>query len=305
METGTAGLPPEVVHFAVRRETLMMPNEVIAKVNNLPVVSQAAIKLVTLLDQPAISNEDVVTVLKYDNVLTAKLLRACNSPLFGFEEKISSVEQAVLIMGHQQILQMVLSLAFGNSMSTTLPGYAIEAKQLWAHSLTAAVAAEQLIKSGVQLEVESSVAFTAGLLHDIGKLVLNHVLDPAAQTAIRDHINQNHISRNAAEKDILGTNHSEVGACLLEKWNLPDEIIEAVLNHHQPITKPEPRLSTIVHVSDCIVHMIGSTMGWEAYAIIADANVNQALGITPEWLESLMISVHDSAGKVQHFMNLA
>jgi putative nucleotidyltransferase with HDIG domain len=283
----------------------MTPNEVIAKVKNLPAVSQAAIKLVTLLDQPAVSNEDIVTVLKYDNVLTAKLLRACNSPYFGFEEKISSVEQSVLILGHQQILQMVLSLAFGSAMSTTLPGYVIEAKELWSHSLTTAVAAEQLIKSGIPMEAEPPVAFTAGLLHDIGKLALNQVFDEATQTAIRERIAQNHLPRNAAEKEVLGTDHSEVGACLLETWHLPGEIVEAVLNHHRPITKPEPRLSAIIHVSDCLVHLIGTTSGWESYAILADAGVNQALGITPEWLEGLMISVHDSAGKVEHFMSLA
>jgi len=283
----------------------MTPNEVIAKVKNLPAVSQAALKLVTLLDQPAVSNEDVVTVLKYDNVLTAKLLRACNSPYFGFDEKIASVEQAVLILGHQQILHMVLSLAFAGAMSTTLPGYAIEAKELWSHSLTTAVAAEQLVKSGMPIGSEPPVAFTAGLLHDIGKLAMNHVLNDGVQSAIRSRIVQARLPQNAVEKEILGTDHSEVGACLLQTWHLPDEIVEAVLNHHQPITKPELQLSAIIHVSDCLVHLIGTTSGWESYASMADTGVNQTLGITPQWLEGLMVSVRDSAGKVEHFMSLA
>ena len=257
----------------------MTPNEVIAKVQKLPAVSQAALKLVSLLDQPAVSNEDIVTVLKYDNVLTAKLLRACNSPYFGFEEKVFSVEQAVLILGHQQILHMVLSLAFGNAMSTTLPGYAIEAKELWSHSITTAVAAEQLVKSGIPMELEPPVAFTAGLLHDIGKLALNQVLDADAQTAIR--------------------------SCMLETWLLPDEIVEAVANHHHPISTPAPKLSALIHVSNCLVHLIGSTLGWDCYAVLADAGANQALAITPEKLESLMIEVHESAKQVEHFMNLA
>jgi len=296
---------PEVVRFARALGNIMTPNEVIAKVKNLPAVSQAALRLVTLLDQPAVANEDVVMVLKYDNVLTAKLLRACNSPYFGFDEKIASVEQAVLLMGHQQILHMVLSLAFGGAMSTTLPGYAIEAKQLWSHSLTTAVAAEQLIKSGIQAEVESPVAFTGGLLHDIGKLAMNQVLDADAQKLIRDRIVQNHLSRNTAEKEILGTDHCEVGACLLETWRLPGEIVEAVLNHHHPALKPEPKLSAIVHVADCLAHLVGSAPGWESYAIMADADTNRALGITPQWFESLMISVHDSSGQIEHFMNLS
>jgi len=282
----------------------MSPNEVIAKVKNLPAVSQAALKLVTLLDQPAVSNEDVVTVLKYDNVMTAKLLRACNSPYFGFEEQISSVEQAVLILGHQQILHMVLSLAFGGAMSATLPGYAIEAKGLWSHSLTTAVAAEQLVKSGIPIEAEAPLAFTAGLLHDIGKLALNQVLDADAQKAIRDSVVQRQLPRNIAEREILGTDHCEVGAHLLKTWRLPDEIVEAVAHHHRPVTAPEAKLSACIHVSNCLAHLVGSSAGWESYAVITDFNANRALAITPDKLEGLMISVHDSAGKIENIMNL-
>lgn len=286
-------------------QTSMTPNEIIAKVKNLPAVSQAALRLVTLLDQPAVSNEDVVMVLKYDNVLTAKLLRACNSPYFGFEEKIASVEQAVLILGHQQILHMVLSLAFGGAMSITLPGYAMEARELWSHSLTAAVAAEQLANCGLLLEADPRVAFTAGLLHDIGKLALNQVLDEAAQSAVRGCMLQGQLSRNAAEKEILGTDHAEVGACLLQNWHLPDEIVEAVLNHHRPTTVPEPQVSVFVHVADCLAHLNGSGPAWESYAAIADAGANEALGITPQWFESLAIAIHESTGRVEHFMALA
>jgi putative nucleotidyltransferase with HDIG domain len=210
-----------------------------------------------------------------------------------------------MILGHQQILHMVLSLAFGGAMSTHLPGYAIEAKELWFHSLSTAVAAEHLARSGLPVEVEPPVAFTAGLLHDIGKLALHQVLDTGTQTAIRNCIIQKRLPRNAAEKEILGTDHCEVGARLLETWRLPAEIVEAVAHHHSPVGTPEPKLSAVIHVSNCVVHLIGSTLGWECYAVIADAGANQALGITPEKLECLMISVHDSARQVEHFMKLA
>ena len=100
----------------------MTANEIIAKAKNLTPVSHSAMNLVGMLDQPAIGNDDVVRVLKFDNVLTAKLLRACNSPFFGLEEPGSSVEQAVLILGHQQILHITLSIAFSSSMAAPLPG---------------------------------------------------------------------------------------------------------------------------------------------------------------------------------------
>ena len=284
---------------------IMTPNEVIAKVKNLPAVSQAALKLVSLLDEPAVSNEDIVTVLKYDNVLTAKLLRACNSPYFGFEEQIFSVEQAVLILGHQQILHMVLSLAFGGAMSVSLPGYAIEARQLWTHSLTSAVASEILVKDDLPIEVDPPVAFTAGLLHDMGKLVLNQVLDAERRSAIRLCVAQQHLPSDRAEKEILGTDHCEVGARLLETWRLPAEIVEAVANHHHPVSAPLPRLSAVVHVADGMVHLLDSNLGWLCYTGTADEQANQALGITAEKFEAMKLHIHSSADQVEQFMQLA
>jgi putative nucleotidyltransferase with HDIG domain len=283
----------------------MTPNEVIAKVQNLPAVSHAALKLVSLLEQSTVSNDDVVTVLKHDNVLTARLLRACNSPLYGFEEKVSSVEQALLILGHQQILQMVLSLAFGTAMSVTLPGYVIEAKELWIHSLTTAVAAEHLAKAEIPFEVDSSAAFTAGLLHDIGKLALGDVLTADFQTAIRALVNQGGISRSEAEEQVVGTDHSKVGACLLEKWRLPTTIVEAVLNHHHPLFDSEPQLSVMIHVADQLAHHAGSSVGWESFGERVDVRANQALGITPVEFEYLLIGIQESSEKVKNFMNLA
>jgi putative nucleotidyltransferase with HDIG domain len=285
--------------------TAMTPRELVGRVKNLPAVSHAALKLVSLLDQPAVSNEDVVEVLKYDNVLTAKLLRSCNSPYFGLEESVSSVEQAVFILGHQQILHVVLSLAFGGAMSTPLPGYGTEAKELWSHSLQTALAGEIVVRRGIPLDVEPAVAFTAGLLHDIGKLVFNHVLTPDVLASIRSRITEGGLARTEAEKEIIGTDHAEVGACLLEQWRLPETIIEAVAHHHAPVAAPKPRLSVVVHTANCLAHFVGSTPGWEGFAFRVDAAALSALNITPENLQDMMIPVHESAKKVEQFMSFS
>lgn len=283
----------------------MTAHELVAKVKSLPPVSQAALRLVNLLDQPAVSNDEVVQVLKYDNVLTAKLLRACNSPYFGLEEPVSSVDQAILILGHQQILHIVLTLAFGGAMTVPLAGYAVEANELWRHSLTAATAAEFLINEGVYVSVDPPVAFTVGLLHDIGKLVMSQALTPEYQIEIRGRIAERSLSRSEAEKEVLGTDHSEVGGALLEVWNLPEEIIEAVGNHHHPIVEPVPRLSAVTHVANCMAHLVGSAPGWEAYAVRVDEHVAEAFNITPERLEMMVAEVRDSCAQVDHFMSMA
>ena len=98
----------------------MTANELVAKVKNLPPVPNAALRLIGLLDKTDTSNDDVVQVIRCDNVLTAKLLRACNSPYFGFSDPVAWVDQAVLVLCHQQILHIVLTLAFGSAMATPL-----------------------------------------------------------------------------------------------------------------------------------------------------------------------------------------
>ena len=282
----------------------MTAPELVARVKNLPPVSYAALKLVSLLEQPAVSNDEVVQVLKCDNVLTAKLLRACNSPYFGLAESVLSVDQAVFLLGHQQILHIVLALAFGSAMVVPLPGYAMEANELWRHSLITASAAEAVAVEFPDLNVEPAVAFTVGLLHDIGKLVMGQALTPELQADIRQRVQSLQIPRSEAEHEVLGTDHSEVGACLLREWRLPEEILEAVANHHHPLLEPRPRLSVVTHLADCVSHLAGSAPGWESYAARVDDRVTTRLEVTGDKLETLILGVRDSFDRVDQMMTM-
>lgn len=282
----------------------MTVQELVAQVKNLPPVPFTALKLVNLLDLPAIGNEDIVQVLRYDNILTAKLLRACNSPYFGLEEPVAFVDQAVFLLGHQQILHIVLTLAFGSTMVVAMPGYAVEANDLWRHSLITATAAEIISAEIADLNADGSVAFTVGLLHDIGKPVLNQALTPEAQDSLRKRIEDDHISRPEAEKEILGADHGEVGACLLQSWHLPEEIVKGVANHHQPVLEPRPRLSVATHIANCLAHFAGSAPGWDGYAIRVNEQVGSAFNITPDKLESMIATVRESFDCVERFMNM-
>ena len=283
----------------------MTAQELVAKVKNLPPVPHAALKLVSLLDLPAVSNTEVVQALRCDNVLTAKLLRACNSPYFGLAEPVGSVDQAVFILGHQQILHIVLTIAFGSAMVVALPGYAVEASELWRHSLVTATASEMIAEEFTDLNVELPVAFTVGLLHDIGKLVLGQTLTADLQAKIRRLIEHEHIARAEAEKAVLGTDHGEVGALLLQSWHLPDDLVEAVANHHQPILTPKPRLSVVTHLADCVAHLAGSAPGWDGYAVRINNELVTSLAITPEQIEQMVANVRESSDRVDQFMSLA
>jgi putative nucleotidyltransferase with HDIG domain len=193
-----------------------------------------------------------------------------------------------LILGHQQILHIVLTLAFGGAMTVPLAGYAVEANELWRHSLTSATAAEFLVSHDIEVNVDPPVAFTVGLLHDIGKLVLNQVLTPEYQADIRAHMTEKGLTRCEAEKAVLGTDHAEVGGALLQAWHLPDEIIEAVANHHHPRVEPAPGLSAVANVANCVAHLAGESPASETCTARVDDRVAEAFGLTPERIERIL-----------------
>lgn len=282
----------------------MTAADLVVKVKNLPPVSHTALKLVTLLEQPAVSNSEVVETLRCDNVLTARLLRACNSPYFGLADTVSSVEQAVLILGHQQILHIVLTLAFGSVMVVPMPGYMVEANELWRHSLVSATAAECVANEINILASEPSVAFTAGLLHDIGKLVLGQALTFDQQAEIQRQAESHQQTRQEAERLILGTDHAEVGAFLLQRWHVPEEIVEAVANHHHPVLEPEPKLSAIAHLANLLAHVAAAGDTAIPPTDVPSPEVLTALGMTPDQLTEMILPIRESLGKVEQLLTL-
>jgi len=283
----------------------MTAHQIVANLKNLPPVSPASLRLINLLDQDTQENEEVIEILKYDSVLTAKVLRMCNSPYYGFNESIASIDQAVLILGYDKIVRIVLALCFGGIMGIPLQSYSFATTDLWRHSFVTAMAAEGLAQDGLIANVESSTAFTAGLLHDIGKLAFNQILAPDLISNLRYQIDVHGLSRIEAERQTIGTDHAEVGACMLQAWKLPREIVEGVANHHQPLIQPQPGLSAVTCIANSIAHLAGSAPGWEAYADKMDSTLVDALQLQPEKVESLIITVRESFDHVEQFMVMA
>ena len=148
------------------------------------------------------------------------------------------------------------------------------------------------------------MAFTVGLLHDIGKLVLGQVLTPEHQTNIRALIADKKNSRWEAEKLVLGTDHAEVGGALLQAWNLPEEIIEAVANHHHPVVDPAPKLSSVSHLANYIAHRLGSSPGLEPYAALVDIKVAEVFSLTPARIENITEGAKNSCDRVDQLMTM-
>jgi putative nucleotidyltransferase with HDIG domain len=254
------------------------------KVKSFPGMPQAAGKLLSLLNNPKVSVNEIEELLRYDPGLTANVLKLANSAYFGLPSKIGSVKQAVVLLGSKKLIQLVLASCVHGVMDKPVPGYDLPSGGLWRHSVAVAVTAEALVK---ELKITSAdIIFTAALLHDVGKLALGEFVQDdmkKIQSAVSDDI-----SFEIAEQNVLGTHHAEVGELILKNWFLPSEILCAVKSHHTPDDVERPnQLIDIVHVADVLCLMIGIGMGAEGLQYqLSDAAIER-LGLKPFQLEKI------------------
>lgn len=281
----------------------MKAEELIAKTPNLPIPSPSATRLLQLLAGDGRDNEEIIAILKQDGVLSTKVLALCNSAAFELAAPVSSISQAILYMGYEEVHRLVMAVTFGGALGSNLTGYFIEEGALWRHSLITALLAQTVVRTVPTGQTDPSVAYTAGLIHDIGKLVVSYALDEDKQELIRDLVERGGRSLLEAENEVIGADHAEVGACLLRKWKLPDVLVDAVANHHNPPVEPRLELSSIVHVADMIAHESGSSPGWSSYALRTNEAVVEAMGLTEEHVEVLIISAYDAALQIDEALS--
>ncbi len=275
--------------------------KILDAMTDLPPPPHVACKLMELLRSSRQSNDEVVQTIRYDAVLTAKLLKTCNSAFWARSEPVGSVDTAVMRLGYQEVSRIVLALSVGSSLARENKAYGVSARELWHHSVITAIASQKLVTVARSIVVEPSVAFTAGLLHDIGKMVLGRSMLPEVDK-IRAQIEQNGKSWLEAETDVLGVNHAEIGACLLSRWKLPPVVVEAVANHHEPPVDQGATLSAVVHLADGCAHFVGSSYGWNSLAARMGSGVIEALGMNPDEIEKTMIHVHNESDRIKGFM---
>jgi putative nucleotidyltransferase with HDIG domain len=284
----------------------MTAREITQKVDDLPVISETARKLVALLNEPQTHRDELIRTIRCDNVLTAKLLRVCNSAHSGLDSPVASIDQAVLLLGDNTIFRMVCAIGFGGALGFALPGHAVEANGLWDHSLSAGLGAECLVGMEPYRNFQPSMAFTAGLLHDIGKLVLNQILTPKWRAEIRARISEDAFTRVQAEKAVLGADHAEIGACLLRDWALPEILVEAVANHHAPVVHPVTQLSAVVYMANNAAHLSGPSFGGsDLCALRPGPSVAELLGLKQERVEEMVASVHEAMKSFNPYLPVA
>ena len=285
-------------------ESKAQAREFVARTKDIPPFPQSILKLLQLMRDPDAPASAVVDVVQGDAVLSAKLLQVCNSGALGLREKISSVQHAVVFLGLEEVQRVTMAVSAGSTMSQPLSKYALTGAQFWRHSLITAYAAALLAASNDVLEIQPSIAYTAGLLHDIGKLVIDRVLTPEKQAAIRVRAIQEAYTPTEAERDVLGTTHAEAGGALLEKWGLPAVLIEAAENHHTPECQPIPELSAAIYLANCLAYEIDAKPGSELNLSETGREAAAGLGLDSADMAKALRTLQDRMKKLEKFSAL-
>ncbi|MDR1577481.1 MAG: HDOD domain-containing protein [Deltaproteobacteria bacterium] len=220
----------------------------VRRIKNLPTVPGIVAKISRMVENPETSAAEVGRLIAQDQVLSAKVLRMANSAFFGMSRKISSISQALVILGFDVVKGLVLTSSVFDMIQKSMAG-------LWEHSIGCAAAAGAV--ATVLGRDDAEEILVAGLLHDLGKVVLALNL-PDEMAVVRKKIASGPILFYEAENELLDFDHCDLGEWLAEHWNLPESLAEPMRLHHRPekaVLRPE-RVA-IVHIADIIIRAKG------------------------------------------------
>jgi putative nucleotidyltransferase with HDIG domain len=224
-----------------------------AKVGDLPPLPNVATRIIELVGNPNTNAGDLEQVISRDLALTTRVLKLANSALFGRRGMVSTLSRAIVLLGFKTVHSLVIAASTESIYSAGSTRF--KDKLLWEHAVAAALAAGYLARECRYRGVEE--AFLGGLLHDIGKVVMDTNLGERYQGIVERVYNEG-VAFVDAEQELLGFDHAEVGGLVVRKWNLPETLEEAVRLHHRAArSRVDPTLCAIVSLANSACVKIG------------------------------------------------
>ena len=262
-----------------RRPHSDIPDKILQKVSAFPSMPKAAIKLRALISQEDVSIDEIERILRHDPGLAANVLRLANSAFFGIPAKVSTLKNAVMLLGVKRFSKIAVGACMNKTMDAGVEGYGLSPGELWLHSIAVSTTAEALAKNRKLPETHDF--FTPALLHDLGKLVLGKFVK--AQQPKIDSLVADGVPFVIAEKEVLKTDHAEIGALILSKWSFPEDLINAVCWHHYPDGLEHSNLHPeIVYLANLMCHTSEDSKSAEEDLSMPYSSVLDRLGIEPE-----------------------
>ncbi|MBD3345544.1 MAG: HDOD domain-containing protein [Chitinivibrionales bacterium] len=279
--------------------------EKVSGISNLPTLPQIASRLVTTINDPTTSANDVAFLVSQDMSLSAKVLRLANSAFYGIPRSITSIQQAVVILGMKVINTMVLSLTVFDMFPQDKGSRLFNREAFWRHCLGCALISRILADTMKSFVIfDSEEAFGAGLLHDIGKVVMEQYFHEDFHKALTLAQEKN-ISFFDAEKEALGFTHVDIAGWLTEDWNLPQELLLPLIHHHAPAESQEySDIVALCHYADWLCYQTGIVIDSSYAAPKLDEQSVAKLNIDQKVIEKIKGSIDQELKKMTVFFDL-
>jgi len=240
------------------------------------------------IDHPRSSIADIAKIISEDLGLTARILKLANSPLFGYFSKIETITQAVTIIGVLQVRDLALALSVMDVFSG-IPESMVNMEQFWRHSLATGLTARLVATS--QREASLERFFVAGILHDVGRLVM-YIRVPELALELLERCRSTGELLYRAERDLFGFDHADVGGALLRRWKIPARVAQPVERHHlSQMAEQYPREASILHFADIVAHALQIGNSGEQLVPELDSAVWERLSVSCHYLPTLVQQV--------------
>jgi putative nucleotidyltransferase with HDIG domain len=269
-------------------------------IESTPLLSPSASRLLQVNSDPECSLEDVIAIVRFDAALTARVLRVVNSAAFGLVHPVESVERAVSYLGGWMVVTIAIGDCADRVFQKPLEGYEGERGSLWRHDLFSAFSAREITRFA-RLPIPAETAFTAGLLHDIGKAVISDFLKGSSGRVLQDISEKKAADYPAAERQLVGVDHAEVGYELARVWGFSDVLQKSIRYHHRPHEAEEAirPLVYAVHLGDLVAMMGGYGTGSDSMQHQLMPGYASYFDLSPESLEKILLAAQQAFARAE------
>lgn len=272
-----------------------MIDEILCSIENIPAIPSIIMKISGMLKNDDYSVNDLTEQIRYDQAIAANVLKMSNSVYFASTRRIGTIRDAVVYLGHKNLVRIIQTAGISRLFKKQVPGYTAAAKELWEHSVAVALMSQILARKILKREDET--LYLAALLHDVGKVIMGEFVHNSFDR-IMSLVTQHKYSFLEAEEAVIGINHAELGGRIATYWHYPPQIVAALAYHHRPdLAQSDDENTWLVYLADQICLMAGITGGMDD---LAHRGVGEVMKKFSFYEKDLELGMMELVGDVQN-----
>ncbi len=275
---------------------------IIQNVEQLPSLPDVVSKIINMVNDPDVSFKHVADEIAKDQAITANILKLCNSAYFSKGKEISSIDRAIVILGLKEVKDIVVIATTKAVLNKVIVGYDLARGELWKHGVAVAMLAKKIATECNQKAI-ADIAFTGGIIHDVGKTVLALFVQSTFKE-ILNTVTEKSITFQEAEKVVMGFDHQQIGEQVAIKWKFPKVLQSIVRYHHEPMNAPDDHkmIVSIVHIANTLCLMAGIGIGSDGLYHELNYDAIKLLSLKDSELEKLFADIPELMMKAKDIL---